>query len=156
MKVSNYLLSDPILPTESEAQTAAIASKILASYLEEKQPKYKLQLIEDETKSQTIELPAIALYMLLEFLMHTAGKKAVELNPINEEITISQAANILGVSRSYLVEKMNSGEIPLNTEKSKYGLFYQDVIDYKNNRDSQRMKVLEELAAEAQKLNLGY
>jgi len=150
MKVPNYLLSDPILPTESEAQTAAIASNILASYLEEKQPKYKLQLIEDESKSQTIELPAIALYMLLEFLRHTARRKA------NEEITISQAANILGVSRSYLVEKMNSGEIPLNSEKSKYGLFYQDVIDYKNNRDSERMQALEELAAEAQKLNLGY
>ena len=153
MKLPNYQLSDPILPTESEAQTAAIASKILASYLEEKQPKYKLKLIKDETQSQTIELPAIAFYILLEFLRHTAGGKAVELNPINQEITISQAANILGVSRSYLVEKMNSGEIHI--EKSKYGLFYRDVIDYKNNRDSQRMKALEELAAEAQKLNLG-
>jgi hypothetical protein len=32
----------------------------------------------------------------------------------------------------------------------------EDVIDYKNRNDAERMKVLDELAAEAQELNMRY
>ena len=32
----------------------------------------------------------------------------------------------------------------------------EDVINYKNRNDAERMKVLDELAAEAQELNMGY
>jgi hypothetical protein len=33
---------------------------------------------------------------------------------------------------------------------------FQDLLDYKNRIDADRAKVLEELAAQAQELNMGY
>jgi excisionase family DNA binding protein len=74
----------------------------------------------------------------------------------DQELTIQQAADILNVSRPYLVELLESGEIPFEVIGGRKKLHYQDVIDYKNKTYQLRVEALAELAAQAQELNMGY
>ena len=74
----------------------------------------------------------------------------------NKELTTQEAADILNVSRPYLVKLLESGKIPYWKVGKRGRVLNQDVLNYKNQIDSQRMQTLLELAAQAQELKMGY
>ncbi|MGK7876111.1 MAG: helix-turn-helix domain-containing protein [Xenococcaceae cyanobacterium] len=150
MTFSTYQNSNPILPTEEDASVAKASSKTLAS-LGNNQPYCTIKV-----KGETITIPAAALDLLVDILALMGQGNAVELTPIPSELDLYQAADILGVSRPYLVGLLKSGEIPYRIEGIVYRMRYEDVVDYKNRNDTERMKALEKLAAQAQELNMGY
>jgi excisionase family DNA binding protein len=112
--------------------------------------------MQDDSQDEAVTIPAEAFRLLLEILAQIGQGNAVKLQPIRQELHLYEAADILGVSRSYVVSLLESGEIPYWIEGTVYWMRYQDVIDYKNRNDTERMKVLDELAAQAQELNMGY
>ncbi|MGI0483771.1 DNA-binding protein, partial [Geminocystis sp. CENA526] len=65
---------------------------------------------------------------------------------------------ILEVSRQHLIELLESGEVPIPFRRvgKHRRLRAEDVINYKNKIDEQRLKTLEQLAKQAQELKLGY
>ena len=128
----------------------------LASYLQHKEAYLTIKIMQDDAKGEAVTIPAQAFRLLVEILAQMGQGNAVQLQPIRQELHLYEAADILGVSRSYVVSLLESGEIPYWIEETVYRMRYQDVIDYKNQNDAERMKVLDELAAEAQELNMGY
>ncbi len=72
------------------------------------------------------------------------------------ELTTQEAADILQVSHPYFVRLLESEEISYQKVGTSYRVLTQDVINYKNRIDAARMQTLEELAAQAQELNMGY
>ena len=76
--------------------------------------------------------------------------------PIHAELTTQQAASILGVSRPFLIKQMKEKLIPYRRIGTHRRVRFQDLMDYKNRIDADRAKVLEQLAAQAQELNMGY
>ncbi|MEC4819243.1 MAG: excisionase family DNA-binding protein [Scytonema sp. PMC 1069.18] len=93
---------------------------------------------------------------MVAILAYMAKGDAVDLHPIHKELSLYEAADILGVSRSYLVGLLESGEIPYWMEGTTRRILCQDVLDYKKRSDEESMKVLKELADQAQRLNMGY
>ena len=71
-------------------------------------------------------------------------------------MTTQQAADFLKVSRPFLVRLLEKGEIPFKQVGDNYSISSADIQAYKNEIDAKRLAVLEELAAEAQALNMGY
>ncbi|WP_051149865.1 excisionase family DNA-binding protein [Methylohalobius crimeensis] len=76
--------------------------------------------------------------------------------PTHTELTTQEAANILNVSRSYLIKLLEEGTIPFTSTGSHRRVRYQDLMKYKAVRDRRSREALEELAKQSQKLDMGY
>lgn len=71
-------------------------------------------------------------------------------------LTTQEAANILNVSRPYLVKLIENGEIPFHKNGVRRKVLFKDLMEYKQKRDNASMVLLDELTAEAQAFNMGY
>jgi excisionase family DNA binding protein len=101
-------------------------------------------------------IPAGAIPLLAEMLSVMAEGRAVTVVPVQTELTTQQAAEVLGVSRPFLVKLLDGGEIPHRLVGTHRRVLLSDVLEYRRQTNRNRETTLEELAAEAQKLNLGY
>ncbi len=134
-----------------EKELALKASRLLACY----SPKSTTCELKLDGK-ETITLPISILPQLAEILNHIAQANKVKMIPIKQELTTSEAAEILNVSRPYLVNLLESGKIPFRKVGVRRRILSSDVMAYKEKTDTQRKTVLTELVAQAQELNMGY
>ena len=109
-----------------------------------------------ETIDETIELPAGAVKLLVEILDDMASGRAVTIVPKNAELTTQQAADFLNVSRPFLIQLLEEKKIPCRKVGTHRRVRFEDVRHYKEAIDTERRKVLDALAAEAEELGLGY
>ena len=142
--------NEPVTPSTDDARLARTSSRRLAPFLNR-----TLDVRITETGEQ-IELPAAAVRLLVELLSAMAEGNAVSLVPIHAELTTQEAADLLNVSRPYLVQLLEKGEIPFRKVNTHRRVLYQDVVSYKQRIDDERRKALDELAVQAQELDMGY
>lgn len=117
----------------------------------------KLHLTPEGSKQGVeITLPQEALQGFLEILAQMANGNAVTVLPIQTELTTQQAADFLNVSRPFLISLLESNRIPFRTVGSHRRIRFSDLRSYKEADDQQRERILEELAADAQKNKHGY
>ena len=94
--------------------------------------------------------------ILSKTLSYIAQGKSVIVTPEPMEFTTQQAADFLRVSRPFLVKLLENDEIPFRKVGKHRRIRFEDLITYKQRIDQKRLKVLEKLAQESQKLDLGY
>ncbi len=69
-----------------------------------------------------------------------------------QEMTTQEAAIFLTVPQPYLIKLLEQGEIPYTQVNSDKRINLLDLIKYKEERDKQRSKILDELIQESQDL----
>ena len=143
------------LPTAEEVLLAHESSRTLAAVLETRDETQQIEL-STPSGSQRVTVPVSALRMLVEILTQVGAGNAVRIIPIHAELTTQEAADLLNVSRPFLIAALDRGEIPFRRVGTHRRIRYEDVLAYKESIDSERKKNLEELAAQAQELDLGY
>ncbi len=147
--------SEPIIPTEKDIRLATESSRTLASMTMSKEHTFDIQV--DGTKNRkTIRVPASVFKMLFSILTQMAAGNAVTIIPIHMELTTQEAANLLNVSRPYLINLLEAKKIPYRKVGTRRKILFQDIMDYKKKDDEERLKVLDKLTEQAQDLDMGY
>ena len=103
-----------------------------------------------------ILLPPQAMQALAKALTHLAAGNEVVVEARTDELTTQQAANYLRVSRPFLVGLLEKGQLPFRKVGSHRRVLLSDLESYKKRIDAQRFQALEQLAAQAQELGMGY
>ncbi|WP_310487579.1 helix-turn-helix domain-containing protein [Chamaesiphon sp. VAR_69_metabat_338] len=152
--VTNYDISS--LPTAAEIELSAESSRTLATYLDAGQTTQVLKVTDANGQEREVVIPATAMHLLVEILKHIAAGDAIALNPIHAELTTQEAANLLNVSRPYLIKLIEKGEISHRKVGKHRRVLYTDLMAYKQQSYRRQSAALDELAAQAQELNMGY
>lgn len=101
-----------------------------------------------------IALPAAVFRVLSRAVEHMRRGDAVTILPIHRELTSQEAADLLNVSRPYLVRLLEKGEIPYRRLNKHRRIKFGDLMAYKRQRDERRRTALDELTELSQELGL--
>ena len=124
----------------------------LASHIKRKSD-LPIQLVDAESEELT-ELSSEAVHLLHDVLMDLLSGEVKTIIPHHAELTTIQAADILNVSRPYLVGLLESGEIPHREVGRHRCIRMEDVMTYKENIDQAREAILDQMVVEAEELGL--
>ncbi|UIF88655.1 excisionase family DNA-binding protein [Cupriavidus sp. UYPR2.512] len=149
-------ITNTALPSADESAIARESSRSLAVALDSRSDTQQFDFKTDNGELHSVTLPTSALRLLVEVLAEIGQGNAVSIIPIHAELTTQEAADLLNVSRPYLVQLLEKGDIPFRKVNTHRRVLYQDVVSYKQRIDSERRKALDELAAQAQELDMGY
>jgi len=97
------------------------------------------------SNGEEILLPESVCNILRQAVQAMASNQAVSIVRYNRELTTQQAANILNVSRPFIVKLLDEGAIPYIKVGSHRRIQLKDLIIYKKHRDSKRRKLLDQL-----------
>src|ERR1700693_1165477 len=153
------LISDnfeTVAPSEADALLARESSRRLATHKLGKRSSIRIQLLDDGEEAETVAVPASTLRLFLHLLTEMSQGNAVTLIPTHAELTTQQAADLLNVSRPYMVKLLEEGKLPCGTVGQYRPVRLDDLMAFKRKDDETRAKVLDQLTSEAQELGMGY
>lgn len=116
----------------------------------------ELRLAPSEGQEVGVTIPKEAFELLLEVLGQMANGNAVTVVPIHAELSTQQAAELLNVSRPFLIGLLDNGKIPFRLVGAHRRVRLADLTAYQEADERQRRAVLDQLTLDAQKLGLGY
>jgi excisionase family DNA binding protein len=144
------------LPTPQAAQQAQAALRALSSLPRRKLAQGIRVQPEGGGEGVSVTVPREAFELFLEVLGQTANGNAVTIVPVHAELTTQQAADILNVSRPFLIGLLTGGKLPFRLVGSHRRIKFADLMGFKEADDQRRREVLDALTAEGQESGLGY
>lgn len=154
--MASALDSRKIAPGDVDAQQAERALRRIRDYLSHTSGEdADISLIGETTDSNDpLILPRPTVEMFAAILAAIAQGQGVQLMPVNAEVSTQVAAEMLNVSRPYLIKLLESGEIPYRSVGRHRRVKFQDVVEYKRQDDRKRKDAADELASLDEELGL--
>ncbi|MER5504807.1 helix-turn-helix domain-containing protein [Streptomyces sp. NPDC002766] len=143
-------------PGVIKAQDAERALRRLNDYLDStKGSNEDIQVhLETGTQEDVLVLPRPMAEMFAAMLAALASGKGVRVMPVDKELTTQQAADMLNVSRPYLIRLLDDEKIPYRKVGRHRRIRLEDLRDYKREDDQRRHDAANELAQLGQDLGL--
>ena len=133
------------LPSADERAAANQLRRILASRAAT-DTEQKFKVLDEQGKGADIVLAPGLSRLLMELLRHVGRGDAVTLVPVSQMLTTQQAADILNVSRPFLISLLENDKIPFVLVGRHRRVKAEDLFDYKKTRDAERSSALADLA----------
>jgi excisionase family DNA binding protein len=138
-----------IVPSDEDAKLATETSRILSKHSDQ-----NLHVQLDD--GQQLQLPRAIQELISHLLVEMSQGNAVTLIPVHAEMTTQEAADFLNVSRPYLVKLLETNQIPHHKVGTHRRVRFNELKAFKQRQAEARAAALDELAAQAQELNMGY
>ena len=106
--------------------------------------------------NEDLILPRDAIELLREILAGMSAGKVLSIVPRSAEVTTQNAADILNVSRPYLISLLNDGVLPFSKVGTHRRIKLDDVLHYKEKLIEQSAIAMNELAVLSQDLDMDY
>ena len=153
MAAALSLGQEPVQPTEEVSALAADASRRLFRVIGANQRETSVVRFEN-APDEPVVLPAAAVRLLGALLTELARGNAVTLMPLHAELTTQEAADLLNVSRPFLVGLLENGQLPYHKVGTHRRVRFADLMTFKRRRDAESEAALRELAALSQEMKL--
>ena len=96
-----------------------------------------------------------SLYMVVtEAIRHLMQGRGISIVPVMSALTTQQAADMLNVSRPFVVKLLDQGTVPSYKAGTHRRIYLKDLLDYKRKRDAVGQHALRRLVDEAQELGI--
>ncbi len=136
---------------EEVPEVSETAPGILADFLRRHPtPATRVTFVfDDADATTTITVPSEALKMFIEILDHLKDGVAVSIVPTDVELTTQQAADLLGVSRPYLIDRVlePSGPLPFRTVGRHRRIRFSDLDSYRKADALRRKSAADQVTA---------
>lgn len=139
-------------PSDSDVDLARKASsKIVPFAREHKSQTIHLTVAEGR---EAVVLPAGSLAMFSRILEAMAAGHGVTIIPQHAELTTMEAADILNVSRPYLIKLLKADKIPYRKVGTHRRILMEGLLAYKEKTDRESRAAMDELVALSEELGL--
>ena len=101
-----------------------------------------------------VSLPEGTLELIASVLREVSHGRRVRIVSTEAELTTQEAADMLNVSRPYLVKLLQEKAIPYRSVGTRRRVLLDDLLAYKEKESASRMAGVDELVAESQRLGL--
>jgi excisionase family DNA binding protein len=115
-------------------------------------PKFELTM----PNGEVFDVPPSLMHALWAALDTFVQGDAVAIVPADLTLTTTEAADVLGISRTYLVKLIDQGELPFQWVGSHRRLRVEDLLAYRKIRQSKQRSALTELIEESERIGLRY
>ena len=140
------------LPTQETSEDANRLIQVLSQLVKRDDDETAEVHISLDDQRACAEIPQQVLALFLEVLGQLANGNAVTIVPVHAELTAQQAADLLNVSRSYLVKLLESDELEHTMVGTHHRIRADDVIRYKRTQDEKTRRVVADLTTLGQEL----
>lgn len=141
------ITADRVSLSDRDAELLAQASRLMGEALDRSRAR-RIALVEERDDGGDIvrlEVPPATLRLLSQVLALMARQQTFVLYPESSELTTKQAAEVLGVSRPFLIRVLEAGQIPFRKVGRHRRVLMQDVLAYKKTMQINRRAALDEL-----------
>ncbi len=146
-------MSPVAAPPEQQAQVAALFRALEGMVHSSQRRAPKCLLV--GPKGESTVLPESVFYVLERVVEVLAHGDSITVVSVGREMTTQQAADLINVSRQYLVRLLDEGRIAFRKTGKHRRLRIEDVLEFKEKRDKDRRAGLRELSKMTQEFG-GY
>lgn len=93
-----------------------------------------------------LEIPPSIYKVLIKAVENMQEGKAIAIMPLMEEMSTQAAADMLGISRQFLVKELEAKKIPFHRAGSHRRIYLKDVLDYQKQREVARSASIDRMA----------
>jgi excisionase family DNA binding protein len=140
------------IPSEDDTQLSKESSRILSTHLSANV--HHIKIVGSDGLEHEVSIPAAAYRSLIDVLVQMAQGNSVSLIPIHTELTTQEAADLLNVSRPYLIKQIEAGALPHHKIGKHRRIYFNDLMAYKEWVDREASVALDEMVAISQALGL--
>lgn len=144
----------PVSLRPESRETASRALDRVRRYLTTHRDEAQISVTVEDTPDEPLVLPREAVELLAAMLAHLGAGRGVSIMPHNAELTTQQAADLLNVSRPYLIGLLEAGEIDYRTVGTHRRITFASLMDYKAKDDQRRREAADELTQLGQEMGL--
>jgi excisionase family DNA binding protein len=109
---------------------------------------------DQQPTSEPISLPANIFRSIVKLLVEIGNGNAVQLVPVQAELTTQQAADLLNFSRPHLIKVLDAGELNFRMVGTHRKVLARDVFAYRDRTTLQRREALTRMVAADEAMGL--
>ena len=143
--------TEPFVADDTEAKIAKAAAAKLKAVAE---AEHDVTVVVQDGQKIMVPLPARAVALIFKILVAMGDQKAFSIIPHEAEFTTQQAADYLNVSRPFLIGLLDRGEINHKMVGRHRRVRFADLLSFEQKSGEARRAAINEMAAEARRLEL--
>ena len=141
-------------PGDVNTEVAERAARRISDYLMSHPDDDPIEPLAEVGEHDALVIPRATAILFAQILEILAKGQGVQIIPKNTELTTQQAANVLNVSRPYLIGLLESGQIPCRKVGRHRRITFDALMEYKRQDDLKRRTAADELTRLSEELDV--